>query len=288
MREKIKEAFKTGNLKILSVSPEGLAEKKKITHIHRFKNEDVLYKVTTSEGEFIATGGHKIFLTPTTKKMTEDLVVGDMLLSLEGHVPVLSIEKTPHEEYVYDLTVEDNHNFMLENSRAVVSNSPDRNYNFAPPEQESEIGKYNRVFGYLFEDYEIITFLQMALEQWNGYPPETEYISSLNILCQSKPTWSTFIVWGAVVHAMFALSVNWVRNEFDYSIGGVSLSLDRSSKYESMKSSAEAQFDKQIESKMMTVKVIRGLRQPRFSGGVRSAFGANTAPGVLSPRSFVA
>lgn len=169
----------------------------------------------------------------------------------------------------------------------VRDNNPDRNYNFAPPEQESEIGKFNRVFGYLFEDYEIVTFLQTALEYWNGFPPETEYISNLNILCQQKPTWKPYILWGAVAHAMFALSVNWVRNEFDYSIGGVSLSMERSSKYESMKSSAEQTFDKQLETKMQTVKVIRGLKQPRFGVGIRSAFGPNVASGVLSPRAFV-
>lgn len=177
---------------------------------------------------------------------------------------------------------------FINNFRILVrDNAPDRHYNFAPPEQESVIGKYNRVFGYLFEDYEILAFLRMSLDMWNTYPPETEEVGSLNLICQLKPTWRTTIIMGAVSLAMMALSINWIRNEFDYSIGGISLSIDRSSKYQGMKDNAEQQFAKMAEAKMMTVKHIRGLRQPRFSPGVRSAFGPTTSKNSLSIKNFV-
>ena len=100
-------------------------------------------------------------------------------------------------------------------------NNPDRNYHFRPPEQEGTIKKYNRVFGYIWEDHELLCYLEMALDWFNSQPPETEGISSLNKLCQIKPAWRTFILWGAAVHALFALSINWVHDEFDYSIGGI-------------------------------------------------------------------
>ncbi len=177
---------------------------------------------------------------------------------------------------------------LIEKFRTLVrDNNPDRNYNFAPPEQESVVGKFNRVFGYIWEDYEIKDFLEMSLHQFNAFPPETEYINSLNTLCQAKITWSTWIICGAVMQALFALSVNWVRNEFDYNIGGISLSLERSSKYQGLADTATQQFDKGTEQKMMTVKVIRGLQQSRFGAGVRSSFGPNLSRGTLSPRSFV-
>ena len=73
-----------------------------------------------------------------------------------------------------------------------------------------------------------------------------------------------------------------------YSIGGISLDIDKSSKYESLKQNAEGQFDKATEAKSRTVKFIRGLKQPKFGFGVRSSFGPNVGRGVLSPRSFVA
>jgi hypothetical protein len=166
-------------------------------------------------------------------------------------------------------------------------NNPDRNYHFRPPEQEGTIKKFNRVFGYIWEDHELLCYLQMSLDWFNSFPPETEGISTLDRLCSIKPTWRTFILWGAAVHALFALSLNWVADEFDYSIGGISLSIEKSSKYESLKQNAEAQLDKATEAKARTVKFIRGLQQPKFGFGVRSSFGPNVGRGVLSPRSFV-
>lgn len=165
-------------------------------------------------------------------------------------------------------------------------NNPDRNYHFRPPEQEGTVKKYNRVFGYIWEDHELLCYLQMSLDWFNSQPPLTG-LGTLNQLCQQRPEWRTFILWGAAVHALFALSINWVHDEFDYSIGGISLSLEKSSKYESLKQNAEGQQDKAAEAKARTVKFIRGLQQPKFGFGVRSAFGPNVGRGVLSPRSFV-
>jgi len=39
--------------------------------------------------------------------------------------------------------------------------------------------------------------------------------------------------------------------------------------------------------KARTTKIIRGLVQPKYGIGVRSAFGPNVGRGVLSPRNFM-
>ena len=80
--------------------------------------------------------------------------------------------------------------------------------------------------------------------------------------------------------------VNGILAHNSYSIGGVSLDLEKSSKYESLKQNAEQQFDKATEAKARTVKFIRGLQQPRYGIGIRSAFGPNVGRGILSPRNF--
>ena len=72
-----------------------------------------------------------------------------------------------------------------------------------------------------------------------------------------------------------------------YSIGGVSLDIEKASKYQTMKDAADAKFTPALEAKQKTVLFIRGLQQPRFSLGVRSAFGPAVGRGILSPRSFV-
>jgi hypothetical protein len=119
------------------------------------------------------------------------------------------------------------------------------------------------------------------------HPPETEELCTVDMLCQRKPAWKAALLWGALVNAAQALAYNWVSEEFSYSIGGISLDLDRSSKYMDLKRNAEEQWDKLTEAKARTTKYIRGLQQPRFGIGIRSAFGPATGRGVLSPRNFL-
>lgn len=84
----------------------------------------------------------------------------------------------------------------------------------------------------------------------------------------------------------FVLS-NGIVAHNSYSIGGISLDINKSSQYESLKQNAEGQADKAAEAKAATVKIIRGLQQSRYGMGVRSAFGPAVGRGILSPRSFV-
>jgi hypothetical protein len=165
--------------------------------------------------------------------------------------------------------------------------NPDKFYHFRPPEHSGRVGNYDRVFGQIWEDAELLCYLETALDYWNSLPPSTESLCSIDRLVNQKPSWRTAVLWGAIVHAMFAVAANWVADEFDYSIGGVSLSIEKSSKYESLKQNAEGQLDKAAEAKVRTTKFIRGLQQPKFGMGIRSAFGPHVGRGVLSPRGFL-
>jgi hypothetical protein len=84
----------------------------------------------------------------------------------------------------------------------------------------------------------------------------------------------------------FVLS-NGIIAHNSYSIGGVSLDLDKSSKYESSYSAVADQFDKMLEKAKLTVKIIAGLQQPRYGMGIRSSFGPYVGAGVLNPRKFI-
>jgi len=72
-----------------------------------------------------------------------------------------------------------------------------------------------------------------------------------------------------------------------YSIGGVSLEIEKASKYESLYQTLKDQFDSQLDKAKATVKFVRGLQQPKFGIGIRSSFGPYVGGGVLSPRQFV-
>ena len=207
--------------------------------------------------------------SPYQQVVQEFAVVGESL------VTSASPYSTHEQEMIYKLRV------------LLRDQNPDKFYRFRPPEHEGDIGRYNQVFGYIWEDAELLEYIERALDWWNMMPPETESLNTIDKLVGGKPVWRTAILWGAIVHAATALTFNWIADEFDYSIGGVSLSIEKSSKYEGMKANAEGQFQAAAEAKQRTTKIMRSLTQPRFGRGVRSAFGPHVGKGVLSPRKFV-
>jgi very-short-patch-repair endonuclease len=71
-----------------------------------------------------------------------------------------------------------------------------------------------------------------------------------------------------------------------YSISGVSLDIEKSSKYQSMKDSFESEYDKLLEQAKRSIKIAVGLKQPRYGIGISSALGPYSRPGVQSRRNF--
>lgn len=163
---------------------------------------------------------------------------------------------------------------------------PDRNYHFRPPSHEETIQQYNRVFGFIWEDEELLEYVQRGLDMAIAAPPRTPF-SSLDNLMQMRPEWRTLVLTGGMIWALRALQINWIADEFDYSVGGVSLSIERSSKYEAAAQSASDQFNDMLEKAKQTVKIIRGLQQPKYGIGIRSAFGPYTGRGTLTPKKFL-
>lgn len=165
-------------------------------------------------------------------------------------------------------------------------NSPARNYHFMPPAGEESVNQFTRVFGFIWEDGELLEFLRISNDAINTYPPQTFY-QTLDQLMTQHRNWRTLLLSGAMVYAIRALALNWVADEFTYSIGGVSLDIEKSSKYQSMASDAESSFKEFVTAAKETVKIIRGLKQSRFGVGIRSSFGPSVGRGALTPRRFL-
>jgi len=247
-----------------------------------------IYSIETELGSMILTGGHRVYTDIDYAVEVEDLKEGDSVYSLQGKVKILAISQIDNREHMYDLTVENNHNLFLFDSKILVHNCPDKFYHFRPPEAEANVGQYNRVFGQVWEDVELLEYIERALDWWNMMPPETDgAYKNIDVLCNQKPAWRTAIFQGAIQFAAMALQANWIVDEFDYSIGGISLNIDKSSKYEGLRSAAESQWQTATEMKARTTKIIRGLQQPKYGVGIRSAFGPHVGRGVLSPRNFL-
>jgi len=193
------------------------------------------------------------------------------------------IDKAANLTSVYTCCEED----MIRRLRILLrDNNPDRNYHFRPPAHETTVQQFNQVFGYIWEDEELQEYLLRAMDMIAAAPPRTPF-TNCDQMVQCYPEWRTLMLNGAMMHALLALMINWIADEFDYSIGGVSLTIEKSSKYESAYQALNDQFDKQLERAKQTIKVVKGLQQPRYGVGIRSAFGPYTGRGVLTPRKFV-
>lgn len=165
-------------------------------------------------------------------------------------------------------------------------NNPDRNYHFVPPAGEESINQFTRVFGFLWEDEELLEWLRVALDGINLYPPLTDFRTLDDLIARSRP-WRSLLFQGAMIHAITAITLNWIQEDFDYSIGGVSLSIQKSTKYQGMSNDIQSRWNDQVVAAKETVKIIRGLKQSRYGIGIRSSFGPSVGRGALTPRRFM-
>lgn len=217
-KAKIQKAFSSGTLRVRSVAPEGGVEWKQVLKVHRMPTSwERIVRVHTENGSFVATGGHSVYTTPTTVKDAELLQSGDTVLGKEGRVTIERVAELLSRPHMYDLTVKDNHNLILEGSGVCVSNCPDKYYHFRPPTSSGTINEYNRVFAYIWEDEELIEYMEQAVWTIDASPPETHF-GSINMMVQGKRSWIPWIMVGATINACIALSLNWIEEEF--SVGG--------------------------------------------------------------------
>ncbi len=165
-------------------------------------------------------------------------------------------------------------------------NNPARNYHFVPPASEESVNQFTRVFGYVWEDEELLEFLRVSNDSINMYAPQTFY-STLDQLIAEHRDWRTLLLTGAMFHALTAVAGNWILDEFGYSIGGISLDLEKSAKYQSLAGDVYERFKEFVVAAKETVKIMRGLRQSRYGIGIRSSFGPSVGRGALTPRRFL-
>lgn len=287
----IRFGFLTGNLKIRSVAKDLTVQWRPIERVMRTPTYGrPIVKVLTPHGEAVMTSDHRVCTSGEDRVEAGRLRPGNLVVCQEGQKPVRcpvgAVMPMSPRSWVYNLSVQENRNFLLHQSQLYVKNSPDKFYHFRPPEHEGRVGHFNRVFGQIWEDQELLLYLRRAIDDWSLVPPSTDRIRTIEEIWSRYPGWRSGITWGAIVHALFAVMLNWIADEFDYSIGGVSLSIEKSSKYQSAMGDAKDMWDKAAEGKGRTTKYMLGLKQPRFGVGVRSAFGPSSGRSSLGPRAF--
>jgi hypothetical protein len=191
------------------------------------------------------------------------------------------------EEFSSDLDLTQNEEDLLCMLRVVLrDNNPDRNYHFAPPTREACVNSFTTRFGYLWEDEELLKHMKLAICWANMRPPTNSFPCRLSDYNETN----CFIpVVGGAASAIRAMAINWVEEEFGYSIGGISLDLNKASLYMQMKDNLEEQFNTVVEDYLKNggAAIIKGLSQPFFGVGFTTALGPSVREGVISARAFV-
>lgn len=97
--------------------------------------------------------------------------------------------------------------------RLLRDQNPDKYYHFRPPTSSGTVNEYNRVFAHIWENDELIEYMEQAMFSINAHPPETHF-RDLDHMLQGKPNWRHWVLTGAIAHACVALSLNWIADEF--------------------------------------------------------------------------
>lgn len=108
------------------------------------------------------------------------------------------------------ITENNNMNEMIRRVRVLLrDNNPDRNYRFRPPASERFLQSQAQVFGYIWEDEEILEYILMAIDDFNAAPPVT------GVSIDDIPLrWRTAVILRACSFACFAIAMNWIADEF--------------------------------------------------------------------------
>jgi len=114
---------------------------------------------------------------------------------------------------IVSFTGDSNLDALIHSLRIILrDNNPDRNYRFRPPAREKFIQGQTQVFGFIWEDEELLEYIYMAIDDFNTRPP----ITGLEVadLWGSERRWRTAIILRAAAFACFAITMNWIADEF--------------------------------------------------------------------------
>lgn len=178
-----------------------------------------MIEIVTPGGSLRVTDDHRVCTSPTNGTRAGQLRAGDTVLCIQEeqatNARLLDVNYHYSVPWVYNLTVEDYRKYLVGN--VLVFNSPDRNYHFMPPQHEGRIGKFDRVFGQVWEDYELLLYLRRGLDDWHLHPPATDMVRTIDEVWTRYPSWRSGVTWAAITHALFSLTCNWIADEFSLS-----------------------------------------------------------------------
>lgn len=167
----------------------------------------------------------------------------------------------------YEATLPDYMRQMVNDLRMLLADdAPDRRYHFRPPEHGQRIANYTSRFGYIWETTQLVFCLNMAVGYINLSPPRTNFHISEFVSNSPTSDWRYLLLLKAASIACKIEQLRWIADEFNYSIGSLSLDITKSDKYSQMGDAFDTQFETSLELAKRTLKYTLGLKMSRFSG----------------------
>jgi hypothetical protein len=255
----LKKAFEENKIRIKSVSKNGTVEYKQVTDVTRhysfYKNIHEI--ILENNKKIIVTEDHSLFVFENGEiKIVKPKDYPKEIIFIENDsitlVKIVFNEIIEKREFMFDLSVKDNENFVL-TSGILAHNS------FSAPSSEQTIAGFTRTRGYRWPDESLYSHLMQAVNFVNLMPPDTAF------MLESVPAmWQPIVLNQAMVYALWDLSILWINEEFSYSLNGISLDISRSDKYQSAASSIQDTVTQQLELAKKRIHIIKGLGQNRY------------------------
>lgn len=260
----VKSVSKNGNIEfkpVIDVLKHYVPYKK----IHQLTLENQIKVIVTEDHSVYSFDSEKneIFRVKPSDFPKEIVIQYEDQIKLEKVVQNEIIES---REYMYDLSVLDNQNFILK-STLLVSNS------FAPPSSDVTIAGFTKCRGYRWPDEQLANHLVQAVNYLNLYAP----ISCFD-LCTLPCLLEDLVLRQAMVYSFIDLASLWISEEFNYSLNGINLDISRSDKYMSLANQIQDQNNALLErSKLPLMRAMKGLRQSPYTFSRGAALGPLTS-----------
>ncbi|MFA5999555.1 MAG: hypothetical protein WC783_01040 [Candidatus Paceibacterota bacterium] len=161
-------------------------------------------------------------------------------------------------------------------------NNPDAYYRFAPPVATNIISGFTEEKGYLWQDEELLVFIDIALASFESTWTASGASYDINRLSLLNHRYKAYVLYVAAAEALFAEAVRWISEEFTYDVEGHSLSIDRHSKFETMAGAFYDRAEKELEKIQGGTLFVRGVKA-RYGISRGAALGPRiSGPGLLS------
>ena len=150
---------------------------------------------------------------------------------------------------------------IMQVRKLLRDDNPDRNYNFRPPTSGRVVAGYTTRVGFIWEDETILRMLKLVVAQINTSNPRAVYDYNLEGLDEN---WAQCAALGAAAKCLTAEAARWIADEFGYSLNGVSLDLEKSTKYQGLGQQYAEEFKEWMVPLTANKPTSRGLRQMKW------------------------